>query len=270
LLNGLTRLFGNATASDGGFRLARAQPVGGAEPPELLALRKQLGLRGTGMAAYEIADTGLVLCNAGIHSAYLARTVACATNTVLGLLRLPRLLLPKTLFALFDSIEEFARGSEALGCPIVSPRTAGFWIPGVPPRILAAMTRSHGAGTLAHELTHAMLSRLSLPTWIDEGLATTAQSRVGYACVMDPRRLAQIFSAKDARCRWLSGELFADADSERIHAAYVHAHRIVGSLLRLKPAAFSIDALGECRASDAGARWLRGQFGLTLDAIFLD
>jgi len=270
LLDGLGRLIRYPGGNAGPLQLAQARRLAAPEPVEVMVFREQLGRSGTGMAAYEIAEAGFVLCAPEVRSEQLARTIAYAMNAVLGLFPFPQRAIPKTLFGLFDSIEDFARSSEALGCSAFSPRTAGFWIPGVPPRILAAMTRSHGAGTVAHELTHAMLSSLRLPRWVDEGLATTAQSVLGRVHVMDPYRLAKILSGKEVRRRWLSGELFVDHDSERTHAAYTHAHRIVSTLLRLSPAAFSTEALEKCRRADAGARWLRNQFGLALDALFLD
>jgi len=270
LLDGLARLIRYPRADDGWPPLAQARRLVESEPPELKVFRKQLGPGGTQMAAYEIAEAGFVLCAPEVRSDHLVRTIARAMTAALGLFPLQQRTIPKTLFALFDSIEEFALSSEALGCSAFSPRTAGFWIPGIPPRILAALTRSHGAGTVAHELTHALLSSFRLPRWIDEGLATTAQSTLGRVHVMDRYRLARILSDKEARRRWLSGELFVDDDSEKTHAAYTHAHRIVSTLLRLYPAAFSTEALEKCRRIDAGARWLRKQFGLPLDALFLD
>ena len=134
--------------------------------------------------------------------------------------------------------------------------------------VLASRRREHGQPVLAHELTHNLLAMLTLPLWVDEGLATNAEATLtdGQALRVTPEDLAEhraTWSGGGIQDFW-SGVAF-HAPDQTCRLAYQLAQMGVRALSR-DPARFRAFALA-AQASDGGEAAFGAAFGGGLDSL---
>lgn len=138
--------------------------------------------------------------------------------------------------------------------------------------ILLADEIDEAEPTLVHEMTHALLSHLELPLWIEEGIATAMEHTVSQGSA-DPsyvlnhrsdlqRRHGRYWNAQTKKGFW-DGSAFSNGTTTEL--AYDMAHLIVSELGRDFPrfAAFAKAA----SVHDGGAEAARSIYGLPLDAF---
>lgn len=138
--------------------------------------------------------------------------------------------------------------------------------------IVLADEIEHAEPTLVHELTHALLSHLDLPLWIDEGIATMMEGSLAQvasdpAFVINRRadllRRHRLFWTERTKPGFWDGSAFRDGASSEL--AYDMAFRIVFELARDLPS-FSAFAKAADPA-DGGAAAAAEIYGLPVEAL---
>lgn len=123
---------------------------------------------------------------------------------------------------------------------------------------------------IAHEMTHGQLAHLSLPRWLDEGIAINTERRLagaGYSG-QTPRELHERhrahWNAGEIQKLW-SGDAFFDPQSDHQHLSYDLARIIVEQIARDWPrfTRFALSATPE----DGGAQAARKHLGMDLGDI---
>lgn len=123
---------------------------------------------------------------------------------------------------------------------------------------------------LAHELTHALVSHLPLPHWLDEGVAQLCET---WATGRDPTRYDEIketidtFWTPETMQEFWIGRSFGRMDEGQLqsyHLAKVLTQKLTPDLPRFR--AF----LRQADFRDAGAAALKTHFGTTLETLVAD
>lgn len=123
--------------------------------------------------------------------------------------------------------------------------------------------------TIVHEMTHACLSHLSLPRWIDEGLAVnverrlTRQTNALYSPQEMHKKHLKFWGVSEIQEFW-SGELFYRADDNANRLSYDLARILVEQLARDWDRFQQFALAADWR--DGGARAAREVFGISLGA----
>jgi hypothetical protein len=134
--------------------------------------------------------------------------------------------------------------------------------------VIHDMTRFELRLTLIHELNHAVLHRLSIPTWVHEGLSRYFETRIlnvanmRYASEMDLSR-NRFWREQGLEDFW-NGSVFHDGRS--VHG-YVLAQKVIVRLLKGDAESFKRFMLA-AEAKDAGDAACRSVYGMgVLDLI---
>lgn len=219
-----------------------------------------------GVAGYE------VLYDPTISVRSLDKLIERARSTVIALFGGRDLAGPDPFprFAFFSDIDRLWEARVCLGAATNSPNASAICVRASPPLILVAYLGFDDGRAVVHELSHAWMASAILPRWLDEGLAMTAESLLGYSpSPISQARLAQALAGDPCRERWLTGKLFSDEDTELALCAYFYSYSITSELRRRNISAFSRHKLSSCVHADCGARWLLENFSLNLSDIFL-
>ncbi|AVP97424.1 hypothetical protein C7S18_09550 [Ahniella affigens] len=138
--------------------------------------------------------------------------------------------------------------------------------------ILLADEIDQAEPTLVHEMTHALLSHLELPLWIEEDIATAMEHTVGQDSV-DPSYVLNRRSDmqhrhgrywnEQTKIGFWDGSAFSNGAASEL--AYDMAHLIVSELRRDFPR-FATFAKA-VSVHDGGAEAARSVYGLPLDAF---
>lgn len=239
------------------------------DAPAIEVIRCMLGEFGKDMHAEVLSDGTAILRDANLARPVVLSAVSRSKQAVRSLFKQPSVEWPSGLsVVVFGDRERLWATTESLfGVHLGASR--GIFMKGQPPLLLVSLLGFDDERSLTHELTHAFLSPLELPRWVDEGLALLAETQVTSRMdITDPAVLARVFAAHDYRSRWLTGDLFDDDDPRFNNAAYSLAYLSASLLHRENAAAFSSDALAECQRGDGGASWLSAHFDVALDALF--
>jgi hypothetical protein len=138
--------------------------------------------------------------------------------------------------------------------------------------IVLADEIEHAEPTLVHEMTHALLSHLDLPLWIDEGIATMMEGSLAHAAsdpafVINRRsdllRRHRLFWTEQTKPGFWDGSAFRDGASSEL--AYDMAFRIVFELAR-DLSSFSAFAKA-ANPMDGGAAAADEIYGLPVEAL---
>jgi hypothetical protein len=138
--------------------------------------------------------------------------------------------------------------------------------------IVLADEIEHAEPTLVHELTHALLSHLDLPLWIDEGIATMMEGSMAHAATdpafvinrrADLLRRHRLFWTAQTKPSFWDGSAFRDGAASEL--AYDMAFRIVFELARDMPS-FSAFAKA-ANPEDGGAAAAAEIYGLPIEAL---
>jgi hypothetical protein len=152
------------------------------------------------------------------------------------------------------------------------PRTTPSDIAGFGHFILLADEIDRAEPTLVHEMTHALLSHLDLPLWINEGIATAVERGIALAPA-DPafvinrqqdllRRHRQYWTESTKPSFW-DGSAFQSGHSSEL--AYDMAYRIVFELARDMPAFTAFAKAAD--PIDGGAQAAESIYGLAIDVL---
>lgn len=118
-----------------------------------------------------------------------------------------------------------------------------------------------------HELTHACLSHLPIPTWLNEGLAVLMEDVLaGQGLILNKEMLLQhqnYWNETTIQAFW-SGDSFFAAD-EGQELSYHLAHILVRNICKQREA--FADFVNHADALDAGSSAMHKSFGLTLSEL---
>jgi hypothetical protein len=125
---------------------------------------------------------------------------------------------------------------------------------------------------LVHEMTHALLSHLDIPLWLNEGLATSVEQTL-YPRHMDPafrlveeadlRKRHKAYWTADTQASFWNGDAFQNGESSEL--AYDLARRLVSGLSSDMPALAAFAEKAHWR--DGGAKALQSVYNIDLKAL---
>ena len=144
--------------------------------------------------------------------------------------------MPLLLFARFEDFLSYHAAFDAAPADLEQERTlatsGGMFLGYGMPQILMPLNESL-EGTLAHELTHALVCHLPLPLWLNEGLAVSMEN-----LLMHRSALPSMEDIAEHRARWTpeavqgfwTGASFRDPEWQRL--SYQLAHGLLATLAR--------------------------------------